>query len=239
MNNKHKILLASEDIITRQVKDIYLDIELGRGFNEIKKYKHDNVFDIGKQFKKERNENRNFAIYGAIDSITNDCSGIDINLKCWVDGATGLTDSFTISTKTTPITSPNFDNFNVFRKKRGKYYFYLDKNDPAFSVVLAKSFSEGKSVFIRVYVVDAATSKVQYIDKKIVYYSFTGEFIEYGSDAIDIFSRTTIQEIKNDFVFFYNRHWVKINMSLGNWDYYEGSENVLQTVNLNQITQTI
>ena len=62
MDERKKILLGDKDILTRKIKDFYLDINLSKDNKEILPQKYDNVFDVNKFYEQERNECRNFTI---------------------------------------------------------------------------------------------------------------------------------------------------------------------------------
>jgi hypothetical protein len=193
MDERLKILLGSEDIVTRDNEDLYININLNRSFYEYKKEVYDNDFDLAQQFDKERNSSRNFRIYGIIDSNVIDTS--NINMRVYSDS--GTTNLIT-STTTTPM---NFNgSINVFNKRRGKYYISLNNYS-------------GTSVFIKIPSNNDNINE-QIFEQKLVFFDFDNEFVPYGTETVEIDNNLNTIEINNNFPFFYNKHWVKKNISL-------------------------
>jgi len=193
MDEKLKILLGSEDIVARNNEDLYININLNRSFFEYKKEKYDNDFDLAKQFDKERNLSRNFRIYGIIDS--NVINTNFISLKVYSDsGATNLVQQISTS-------SMNFnDSINVFNKKRGKYLINLNNYS-------------GSSIYIETPTNNDNIAE-QIFEQKLVFYDFDGNFIPYGTETVEIDNNLNTIDINNNFPFFYNKHWIKNNLSL-------------------------
>ena len=193
MDDRIKVILGSEDIITRDNEDLYININLNRSFFEYKREKYDNDFDLAKQFDKERNLSRNFRVYGIIDSNVIDTSNLTI--KVYSDSA--ATNSI-LTTTTTPM---NFNgSINVFNKKRGKYYIPL--NNYSGSSIYIKTPSNNDNVSAQIF------------EQKLVFYDFDGEFIPYGTETVEVDNNLNTIDINNNFPFFYNKHWVKKNISL-------------------------
>jgi hypothetical protein len=210
MDEKLKILLGSEDIIARNNEDLYININLNRSFFEYKKEKYDNDFDLAQQFDKERNLSRNFRIYGIVDSNVINTNGISV--KVYSDsGATNLV----YQTATTPM---NFnDSINVFNKKRGKYLINLNNYS-------------GSSIFIKTPTNNDNISE-QIFEQQLVFYDFDGVFIPYGTETVEVDNNLNTIDINNNFPFFYNKHWVKKNISLQETKYpvvsFSGSSNTI------------
>lgn len=219
MDEKLKILLGSEDIIARNNEDLYININLNRSFFEYKKEKYDNDFDLAKQFDKERNLSRNFRIYGIVDSNVINTNAI--SLKVYSDsGATNLVQQ--IST-----TSMNFnDSVNVFNKKRGKYLINLNNYS-------------GSSIFIKTPTNNDNISE-QIFEQKLVFYDFDGNFIPYGTETVEIDNNLNAIDIDNNFPFFYNKHWIKNNLSLQETKYpvvnFSGSSETIFEGQVSKIT---
>ena len=210
MDDRIKVILGSEDIITRDNEDLYININLNRSFFEYKREKYDNDFDLAKQFDKERNLSRNFRVYGIIDSNVIDTSNLTI--KVYSDSA--ATNSI-LTTTTTPM---NFNgSINVFNKKRGKYYIPL--NNYSGSSIYIKTPSNNDNVSAQIF------------EQKLVFYDFDGEFIPYGTETVEVDNNLNTIDINNNFPFFYNKHWVKKNISL--------QETKYPIVNFSGTSQTI
>lgn len=210
MDDKLKILLGSEDIVTRENEDLYLNINLNRSFSEYKKETHDNDFDLAKQFKKERDSSRNFRVYGIIDSNIVDTDGVQI--RVYSDpGATNMIYS-------TVTSSMSFNgNLNVFNKRKGKYYIPLDNYS-------------GSSIYIK-FPSNNDNVASQIFEQKLVFYDFDGNFIPYGTETVEIDNALNTIEINNNFPFFYNKHWIKKNILI--------QETKYPVVNFSGSSQTI
>lgn len=193
MDERLKILLGSEDIIARDNEDLYININLNRSFFEYKREKYDNDFDLAKQFDKERNLSRNFRIYGIVDSNVIDTNNLSI--KAYYDSGT------TKLASQTSTTSMNFNSsINVFNKKKGKYYISLDNYS-------------GSSVYLKIQS-NNNNIATQIFEQKLVFDDFDGVFIPYGTETVEVDDNLNTIEINNNFPFFYNKHWVKKNISL-------------------------
>jgi hypothetical protein len=193
MDERLKILLGSEDIVARDNEDLYININLNRSFFEYKREKYDNDFDLAKQFDKERNLSRNFRIYGIVDSNVIDTNNLSI--KAYYDSGT------TKLASQTSTTSMNFNSsINVFNKKKGKYYISLDNYS-------------GSSVYLKIQS-NNNNIATQVFEQKLVFDDFDGVFIPYGTETVEVDDNLNTIEINNNFPFFYNKHWVKKNISL-------------------------
>ena len=192
MKNKIEILLGSEDVRIKNIVDLFLNIDAKSSFREIKKGRYDNDFDLLRQFELERNECRNFCIYGVVDSNVVDSD----NLQMFAYSDSGLTNNIgTINTS-----SLVFDERNIFDKKRGKYFFSINNYsaDTIYIHLPSNNFSYQAQTF----------------ERRVVYYDENGVLIPYGTETIDILNNGQLFEVNNDFPFFYNIHWVKRNINI-------------------------
>jgi len=188
MDDKKKIVLGSKDILSKNVVDIFLNINLQQTFNQIKKDKYDNNFDIAEQFRKERNASRDFRIYGIVDSTTVNTDNLTIQV--YKDASLSQLIS---NITTTPLV---YSEENVFAKKRGKYLLELNNydSDVVYFRILGDNVTYGNQIF----------------EQRVVFYNLQGEFVEYGTQTVDIgLDNEGFIEIENDFPFFYNKHWIK------------------------------
>jgi hypothetical protein len=193
MDDKKKIVLGSEDFIAKGVDDIYININLQQTFNQIKKDKYDNNFDLAEQFRKERNTSRSFRIYGIIDSNIIDTDNVDIRIY----KNSELTQYLGTIT-TTPLA---YSEKNVFNKKKGKYLLELDNYDAdlVYMQILGDNISYENQVF----------------EQRLVYYNLEGEFVEYGTETVDVgLVDGGFLNIENNFPFFYNKHWIKKDLEV-------------------------
>jgi len=193
MDDKKKIVLGSEDFLAKGNDDIFININLQQTFNQIKKDRYDNNFDLSKQFRKERNESRNFRVYGIVESNVIDTD----NISLYIYKDSELTQSVGVVV-TTPLV---YSEENVFSKKRGKFLLELD-------------FYDAESVFIQIRG-DNLSFADQVIEQRLVYYTLDGDFVEYGTETVDIgLFNTGSLTIENNFPFFYNKHWIKKDLEI-------------------------
>jgi hypothetical protein len=208
MDIRKKILLGNKDILSRNLEDFYVDINLSRDNKEIIPYKYDNIFDLTKFYDQERNESRNFIIYGAIDSYSWNCD----NLKITVYQSPSLSSQdYLCTTYSNHIINKYMPFMNIYSKLRGKY---IINNIPI-------TFS-GCSVWLKIetlppndyieYVVNQqlifTTLTLNQTGKKIV------EQLKYGLNEAVTDCDGNVTEINNDFDFFYNKHWIKKNLHI-------------------------
>ena len=98
MDEKKKILLGDKDIMSKDNEDLFINLNLNKTFNEIRDEKYENVFDISKQFDKERNSSRDFRIYGIIDSTIIDCNNLKLYAYKSANLGTGINSAVTYLT---------------------------------------------------------------------------------------------------------------------------------------------
>ena len=187
MDQKKKILLGENDIISKSNEDLFINLNLNKTFSEIRDGEFQNVFDVAKQFTAERNASRNFRIYGMIDSTTvdSDALGIFVFSALTASGLIGIVNS-------SPLV---YNEVNAFGKKRGKYLIELN-NYSADTVTLAIAS-------------DNLTYPDQFFPQQLIFKDSEGNFIDYGTQTIDIDASGNTISINNDFYFLYNKHWVK------------------------------
>jgi len=200
MDDKIKIVLASEDVFPKNIDDIFININLNRKFNIIKKGRIDNNFDLAEQFRKERNISRSFRIYGIIDSTILNCDNLLI--KVWSKSTQiGLTQNLSGLIYTTNSQSIGFGDKNVFGKMRGKYIIELD------------NYLDSDTIFLEIEG-DGVSYARTIIEQQLVFKDADGQFVEYGTQTVDIGESGLVVEIDNDFPFFYNKHWIKNNFQI-------------------------
>lgn len=190
MNNKKKILLGDKDILSKDNEDLFLNINLNSTFSIIRNDKFENVFDVEKQFKKERNASRDFRVYGIVDSTVADCDNVTINVysNSGITGLSGLV-------LTTGSTGMVYSGLNVYGKKRGKFVINLDNYRQDFIYIQIPS--------------NNLTFKDQVYSQQLIFRDADGIFVDYGTKTIDINEDGNAIEINNDFYFLYNKHWIK------------------------------
>ncbi len=203
MDQRKKILLGNKDILSRKIQDFYLDINLSKDNKEIWPQKYDNSFDVKSFYDKERNESRDFIIYGLIESYSWDCDNLTIKVYQSNDYSQL---SLLCQTTTKNIVSNGIPLKNIYGKLKGKY---IIDNIPYFS---------GYSVYLKIETPDT----IYKTDQQLIFTTLTltnqGEKVieklPYGLNEVVTNCEGDINEINNDFDFFYNKHWVKKNIQV-------------------------
>jgi len=205
MDNKIKILLGSEDIISRRNEDIFLNLELVRTFKETATPIYYNNFDLDKQFKKERNSSRNFFVYGTITSLVEHCDNLTFNI--YSKNPNEFPGSSFKQVTTEPV-SGNFKNINITTKRIGKFSFKLE------------DYNASNEIFIKTPNYGRAGSEI--FKQQLIYtadtYNYTGgtttSVVDYGTDDVEITTSGRIEVVNNEFPFFYNKHWIKLDLEI-------------------------
>ena len=200
MDDNKKIVLGSEDFFVKKVEDIFININLQQKFNIIKKERFDNNFDLSEQFIKERNTSRSFRVYGIIDSTIVNCDNLKIKVysQSVFSGGSQLLSGHIATVNTQSI---GFGDKNIFGKMRGKYIIELDNykiSDTIWIEILGNGVNYSKTI----------------IEQKLVFKDTDENFVEYGTNTVDIGINGGFEIIQNDFPFFYNKHWVKNNFQI-------------------------
>jgi hypothetical protein len=198
MDEKKKILLGEKDIIARDNEDLYININLNSTFAEIRDDKYENEFDVEKQFKKERNASRDFRIYGIIDATIADCDNLNLSVYKFATSGTGINSGVTTLSgfiKTVPSSELVYDGYNTFGHKKGKYLIELTgyTEDYVYIKIPTNNFNY----------------KDQIYSQQLIFRDTEGNFVDYGTQTIDIDDNGNAIEINNDFYFLYNKHWIK------------------------------
>lgn len=203
MDDKKKILLGEEDIISKSNEDLYLNVSLNSTFSEIRNDKFENVFDVEKQFKKERNTSRDFRIYGIIDSTIIDCDNLKLSAYTSAYSGTGINSGTTYLSgfvKSFSASSLVYNGYNSYGKKRGKYLLELTgyTEDFVYLKIPSNNFNYKDQIFAQ----------------QLIFRDAEGNFVDYGTKTIDIDENGNAIEINNDFYFLYNKHWIKKDLSV-------------------------
>ena len=192
MDDRIKILLPSERGLTSENVDLYLNLDLKNQFREFKKDRFDNDFDLAAQFSKERNNSKNFIVYGEVSSTVIHCDDIEIEIHSDAERTNLLA-----TIRTTKI---SYDMPNVFGKKKGKYHVKL-------------SSYEFDSVYFRINS-NRLSYRDQLWDQRLVFRDSDGEIVPYGTQTVDVNFDGISTTIDNDFPFFFNKHWIKNNYDI-------------------------
>lgn len=219
MDLRKKILLNSADVKNKKDDDYFIDLEITRTYNSFKENEYDNTFDLQERFNTERNNSRDFTIYGVIDSRFFDCDNILIELYAGGDMLIGHLN-----------TVPLFKNFqsngvNIFNKKKGRYIIHLNnyKTDEIKMVIYnsnTKVLSTGsyeKRKTLLYYSIDPLTgiSTVIPFGTKTTNVNISTSTNVNGDSFINIVDGNLIVSediVDNDWPFLQNRHWIKNNL---------------------------
>jgi hypothetical protein len=186
MDNRKKILLGEKDIISRDNEDMFININLNKTFAEIRDEKFENIFDVAKQYEKERNTSRNFRIYGTISSTVVHSDGIALNIL------SSQTAAPLFQVTSTPLV---YNEVNAFGKKIGKYLIEFD-------------YCPYEFLFIQIPG-NGINYSTQIFPQQLVFKDLEGNFIDYGTQTNEIDGDGNTIEVNNDFYFLYNKHWIK------------------------------
>lgn len=211
MDERKKILLGDKDILSRKIQDFYVDINLTKDNRKIIPYKYDNVFDLTKFYNKERNECKSFILYGIVDSYVCDCNNLTIKVYETSSGTTPLS-----VVQTQDIVSTQMPYQNVYGRLKGKY---IIDNIPV-------NYT-GYSVFLKLESTDSSINqRIQdnVFEQQLIFTTLTMsssgekvvEKLNYGLNEAVTDCNGNVFEANNDFDFFYNKHWVKKNLSVSN-----------------------
>lgn len=189
---KFKILLNSQNNASSEDIDLFLQFDLHSTFSTITKERYDNNFDLSQQFEKERNASRNFRVYGEITSTVIDCDNLIIRVFSDEDETNEIT---TIQT-----TKVSYGTNNVFGKKKGKYLLELDnfQYDTVHMLIESDNFSYQN----------------QRWSQQLVFFDAENNFIGYGNETVDLTLDAEFITIENDFPFFFNKHWVRLDYNV-------------------------
>ena len=70
MKDKRKILLGTKDVVPKENKDLYLNLEIYSSPDELQTEIVNNNFNLRDEFNNERRRSLKFCVYGTLDCIT-------------------------------------------------------------------------------------------------------------------------------------------------------------------------
>jgi len=213
-----KILIGEKQFIGNQNTDEFINIELKREIDTIKRDNLENIFDFQQHYINERNKSLKFCVYGIVESRYGDCQDIAINAYVkdkdnstttrevmfsplnFSAGTTGY--SMTVLTK--PLSQNNDLSKNIYGTAKASYCILFELDS---SLFLTK---KTKSIFLEIY--DTVREIYGEFETDILYYNDEGNIIEFGTETSELDQNNNIILINNNFPFFYDRHWVKFNI---------------------------
>ena len=203
MDYKKKILLGSKDILSRNVEDMFINLNLNSNFNEIRDGSYENTFDVSAQFTTERNSSRDFRIYGTIDSTHINCDNLTLYAYSSAYSGTGADSGTTYLSglvSTFNSTALAYSGLNIYNHSRGKY-------------LLSLTGYTNEYIYIKI-----PSDNLNYADQvyaqQLIFYDADGNFVDYGTKTIEIDDNGNLITIDNDFYFLYNKHWVKLDLPI-------------------------
>lgn len=211
MDERKKILLGNKDLLSREIEDFYININLSRDNKEVIPYKYNNVFDLDRFYDQERNGSRNFIIYGTIDSYFCDCD--ELIITAYQSPEFNLQNQL-CSVYTEHIVNENMEFRNIYNKIRGKYI--IDNIPTTFTGCSVYLKIEEKDPLLRIKPKHIECIVEQQLIYTTLTRSLTGEKIveqlKYGLNEAVTDCDGNVIEVINDFDFFYNKHWIKKNI---------------------------
>lgn len=228
MKDQRKILLESEDLISDSNVDLFINVNLNRNYHFIKEEQFENTFDVAQQFNEERNNSRNFFLYGMLDSVADLGNNPIIDLyKETTPPQTNNVNTFSIQTlddknhislsngaqldfvEEIPTENITYEQGNLFGIERKKYSVFLEN--------YSASSQEAVYLFLKGNSDDPDRKEVipnQIFRQQLVFRNDDGEFIDYGTDTQSVRNDGSRFTVFNDFPFFYGTHWIKKNIEI-------------------------
>lgn len=213
-----KILIGEKQYIGKQNVDNFIDLNLDRTIDSIKKDTVENVFDFESEFQKERNNSLKFCIYGEIQSKFGHCDNLLIEASV-SDLENNHTELLFLPTKSINNTAYTLSflshklsigdlSKNIFGARKGFYNinFELDRN-----LILNSPYSS-TTKYINLNIFDKVNELYGSFSMPFLFYSTNGNQIDFGTESAEVNDNNDIIEINNNFPFFYDRHWVKLNV---------------------------
>lgn len=205
MDIRKKILLGNKDILSRAIEDIYIDVNISKDNKEIIPYKYENVFDLTKFYNQERNQSRNFVVYGTIDSCSWDCNNLEIEVY---QSPNFTPQNYLCTVNSEYVVNENVPCRNIYYKLKGKY---IIDNIP--------NYFTGCSIYLKIR--EKNENNYQIYTQQLIFttltLSQTGEKVieqlNYGLNEAITDCDGNVTEINNDFDFFYNKHWIRKNIN--------------------------
>lgn len=219
-----KFVIGDKKFIGSQNEDLYIDIELMRQIETLKRDSLNNEFNFQDQYNLERNNSLKFCVYGIVESRYGNCDDLLMNIT--INNAdTGITGSneviYTpyISTASTsgysvniisqPLSNGNVLSKNIYGTAKGSYFllFEIDKN-------LFTKDSRGRNITksINIEIFNPIKELFGSFTLPFLFFDEDGDQIEFGTENAEIDSNNIITEVNNNFPFFFDRHWIKFNI---------------------------
>jgi hypothetical protein len=220
MNTNKKILLGNKDVITKDITDIYLDVELKRTINEIKPERFNNDFNLSDEFDKENNASLKFCVYGTVESKLSDTANVDIKISS-KDGdllySPKINDVNVVVAKehtitTTPLSYDGKLSKNIFDFEKTSYYFLfeIDRKELELQISGLTIVPHVKSLILKIddgVLFDTLEVPFLYIDSN-------KDIINFGIETTLFDDLGNLINVNNNFPFLYDRHWIKANFNI-------------------------
>jgi len=216
MDSRKKILLGSKDVVPQLNEDNYISVDLKRNYRELWPNRYYNDFNIFRQFQKERNSARNFVFYGIVDSIKERADNIAYT-------ASFLNEEGAVVYQKTSTNPEDFESYrlsaeefegykNIFGFERGQYKVELSEQE----------FNDHSGITSILLTFSGSQTPVNAFKRQFVYYddvlnldgNYEKQIIDYGTETIETNIDGSLVEIDNNFPFFYDTHWVKLNIDI-------------------------
>ena len=213
MKDRRKILLGTKDVVPKENKDLYLNLEIYSSPDELQTEIVNNNFNLRDQFNDERRRSLKFCIYGTLDCITADLDDVELKIKTNHEDllymprieANAKAGIFNV-VKTKPLSQNNYLSKNIFKKNKSSFCFIFELAPGI------KNFGETKILEIKIN--DISKNLYANIDVPFLFFDDDGNLVDFGTDTVDIDLNGEEQIIENDFPFLYGTHWIKQEISL-------------------------
>lgn len=214
---EEKIILGKYKFIGNQNTDEFINIELNREIESLKKDFLYNTFDFQNQFIKERNNSLKFCLYGMVESRYGHCDNLNLNIKIKnLDNKSASTNSnifipynypgaitgYSFNVLTKPLSSDSNLTKNIYGTNKGCYFFHFEINKD--------EFNSNKEINIEIF--DSSNELYGQFTLPFIFFDSDGESVEFGTESADFNDNNEIETINNNFPFFFDKHWIKFNL---------------------------
>lgn len=213
MKDRRKILLGTKDVVPKENKDLYLNLEIYSSPDELQTEIVNNNFNLRDEFNDERRRSLKFCVYGTLDCITADLDNVDLEIKTnhedllympriEANAKAGIINVI----KTKPLSQNNNLSKNIFKKNKSSFCFIFE---------LAPGIKNyGETKILKILINDRNKNIYAKLEVPFLFFDDDGNLIDFGTDTIDVDLNGEEQEIENDFPFLYGTHWIKQEINL-------------------------
>lgn len=214
---KEKIILGKYKFVGNQNSDEFIDIELNREIESLKKDFLYNTFDFQEQFIKERNNSLKFCLYGIVESRYGHCDNLNLKIKVKNIKSNQIstnanifipyinpnaTSGYSFNVLTKPLSSDSNLTKNIYGTNKGCYFFHFEIN--------RDDYNSNKEIEIEIF--DSSNELYGQFTMPFIFFDSDKQPVEFGTESADFNNDNQIETINNNFPFFFDKHWIKFNL---------------------------